>query len=827
MPIFDRSNTLPACRRRLLALAPLTCLMLAQPLVAQAPSSLAQAELQRRANAATEARELLEKGDQSYEKGKWADAVAAYTGARDLLPDAPATAELRRAATERLVQASVELARQQRRLGDVDGAGKTVDRVLDDSVAPDSELALEMRDQIDDPIRTNPAATLEHTQDIEEVRMLLYKAEGFVNLGDYDQAHIIYEEVLRVDPTNKAARRGMETVAQHRADYARAAYDETRAAMLGQVDEAWQLRVRPGDVVPDELIGGQGTLDPVVLTTHKLERIIIPTVDFADVTIQEAFDFLRQQSIELDTLEIDQAKRGVNFVLDLGGPDSEVGQQIRQVRINLQLKDVPLGQVVKYLGDLTRTVAIPQEWAVTIRPAGADSTDMITRSFRVPPDFLTSGGAIGGVENTQDDPFAERPDEGVLARRLSAEEVLKQQGVPFPDGATAVFNAGDSTLRVRNTVTNLSIVEQIVDAASAAEPSMVLVEVRMIRTQERTLEELGFDWLLGEFSLGGSGLTPGVQAGTLTGGTANPANLSDIALPDGEFIRRGITSGNRSGNEAISGDSIDDLLQEQASGFSRGSRRAPGVLWANGVINNTNLTMLMRGLSQKKGVDLVVSPSTATRSGQQSTIEVIRELIYPEEYEPPELPNTITTPALVDFDTGEVIEVGQPPLIPITPSTPTSFTSKNVGVVLDVLPTVSADRNYIDIALKPSVTDFDGFINYGTPITQPAQTGIGFIGALNGENSRVELTPNEILMPVFSVMRTDTHLTVADGATLVIGGMLQSKIQKVEDKTKLLGDLPVVGRMFQSEAYAPVRTAVVFLVTVKVVDPTGRSFRDR
>ena len=80
---------------------------------------------------------------------------------------------------------------------------------------------------------------------------------------------------------------------------------------------------------------------------------------------------------------------------------------------------------------------------------------------------------------------------------------------------------------------------------------------------------------------------------------------------------------------------------------------------------------------------------------------------------------------------------------------------------------------------------------------------------------------------VFSVMRTDTHLTVADGATLVIGGMLQSKIQKVEDKTKLLGDLPVVGRMFQSEAYAPVRTAVVFLVTVKVVDPTGRSFRDR
>lgn len=826
MPISVRLNSSLVNRARLVALAPATCFLLAQPLLAQSPSGLAQAELQRRANNATEAQELLKKGDESYEKGKWADAVAAYTGARDLLPDAPATAELRKAATERLVQASVEQARQQRRHGDVKGAGETVDRVLADGVAPDSSLALQMRDELDDPIRTNPAATLAHTQDIEEVRLLLYKAQGFQDLGDFDQAARVYEDVLRVDPTNKAARRGMEEVAQHRADYARAAYDESRAAMLGQVDEAWQLRVTPSEDAPADLIPGGTSAEPSVLVAHKLEKIILPVVDFADVSIQDAFDFLRQQSVDLDTLELDPAKRGVNFVLELGGPDSEVGRKIRETRINLQLKDVPISQVIKYVCDMTRTIAVPQEWAISIRPAGADSTDLITRTFRVPPDFLTSGGASGGVGNTQDDPFGERPEEGVLARRLSAQELLKQQGVPFPEGASAVFNAGDSTLRVRNTVTNIGLVEQLVEAVAATEPSMVLVEVRMIRTQERTLEELGFDWLLGEFSLGGTGLTPGVQAGTLTGGSLNPENLSDIALPAGEFFRRGITNGNRSGDEAISGDSIDDLIQEQASGFSRGARRAPGILWANGVLNHTNLTMLMRGLSQKKGVDLVVSPSTATRSGQQSTIEVVREFIYPEEYEPPELPNTVSTPVLIDFDTGEV-EIGQPPLVPITPSTPTSFTSRNVGVILDVLPTVSADRHFIDIALKPSVTDFDGFINYGTPITQPAQASIGNLGGLIGDANRVELTPNEILMPVFSVMRTETNLTVADGATLVIGGMIQSKIQKVQDKTPMLGDLPIVGRMFQNEAYAPVRTAVVFLVTVKVVDPTGRSFRDR
>ena len=183
MPISDRFNSAIVTRARLLAIAPATCLLLSLSATAQQPSALAQAELERRAARATEAQELLKKGDEAYEAARWADAVAAYGGARDLLPDAPATAALRSAATERLVQASVEQARHQRRMGDVKGAGETVDRVLDESVSPDNGLALEMQEQLNDPIRTNPAATLEHTGDVEEVRLLLYKAQGFQDLG--------------------------------------------------------------------------------------------------------------------------------------------------------------------------------------------------------------------------------------------------------------------------------------------------------------------------------------------------------------------------------------------------------------------------------------------------------------------------------------------------------------------------------------------------------------------------------------------------------------------------------------------------------------------
>ena len=48
---------------------------------------------------------------------------------------------------------------------------------------------------------------------------------------------------------------------------------------------------------------------------QKLRSIIVPVVDFEDTTVEEATDFLRGRSMELDTLELDPARKGVNFVI--------------------------------------------------------------------------------------------------------------------------------------------------------------------------------------------------------------------------------------------------------------------------------------------------------------------------------------------------------------------------------------------------------------------------------------------------------------------------------------------------------------------------------
>lgn len=804
----------PACRffpsRGRAALLATACLIV--PILAAEPSTgIFDRELAKRYQGVEEAQELLTKGDQAYKDGKYAEAVEAYSGARDLIPEAPATGMLRDAATERFAQASVEHARLLSRKGDVAQAKIVIGKVLAKGVAPEDPGALAMRDQLDDPIRTNPALTAEHAKDVDAVRKHLYTAEGAFNLGKYDDAKTSFEAVLRLDATNSAARRGLERVAAAKSDYQRAAYDQTRAHMLAEVDAQWETQIAPDPAAVPDLRIEQLASEKATISA-KLDRIIIPQVNLEQVSLQEAIDYLRVQASANDKSELDPASKGVNITLNLGPEGSPDAARISSKRFDLRLRNVPLAQVLKYVCEATGTLSANDDFAVVIRPIGSSATDMLSRTFRVPPDFLSTAGDAGTPEAAAD-PFSDKPAAGgLLPKRRGAREILESSGVTFPEGASANFNAATNTLLVRNTAANLDLVSQVVEAVSKTEPVQVVVTVTMIRTEQRNLKELGFDWLLDQFGLGGSGFPPGTDAVTLTGGTqGNGGDLGDIPVPSSVVSRKPITAGNRSGDEAIGRDGIDDLIATNQQGFATAVSRAPGVLTVNGFLNSTSVQAVMRGLDQKKGVDLMATPSTVTRSGQSASVRVVREFIYPSEYEPPELPNSVGNNGN-DGGLG-----GGTTVSPVTPATPSAFEKKDVGVILEVLPTVGQDKHFVDVQLSPSITDFDGFVNYGSPVNSVGQPGLG-----GGDPTALRLTSNDILQPVFSVQRTNTSLTIADGATVVIGGLIQEKIQNVEDKTPLLGDLPLVGRLFQSKASAPVKKAVVFFVNVKLVDPTGR-----
>jgi general secretion pathway protein D len=762
----------------------------------------ATSELSRRRIAIEEAQELLRKGDEAYTSGRYGEAVEAYAGARGLIPEAPITAELRAAATERFAQASVEHARVLSRNGDVAGARAVVDKVLIPDVAPNHPGAVNFLGQLDDPIRTNPAVSATHTQDVDSVRRLLYTAEGAYNLGKFEDADRKYSEVLRIDPTNTAARRGMERVAAAKGEYMKSAYDQTRAAMLNQVESQWELQV-PSEALEASLPDPAADLSPAnyISVGDKLDRIIIPRVALDQTSLAEAIDFLRIRANENDTLEADPARRGVNFTVSLGAPDSPAAQKINAARFDLQLTNVPLSQILTYIGEMTGTTFTTDEFAVIITPVGSSSPDLISRTYRVPPDFISSMSVGADAAGAAEDPFGAAPASGgLLAKRLTAQEALAKQGVEFPEGASASYIAASNTLRVVNTAANQDFIAQVVEAITRVEPVMVSVKVTMIKVEQTRLEELGFDWFLENANFKGDLVGAG---GTVGNGRSSP----DLVGPNGVTPLNPVTAGNRSGDSAISGNSLDNLLTNPAGRQS--SNPAPGIFGLYGNFNDATVQMLMRGLDQKKGVDILAQPATVTRSGQSSNIEIVREFIYPTEYEPPELPNSVGS----DFD-------GAGGTAPVTPATPTAFETKEVGITMEILPVVDASKRYITVTLNPVFSDFQGFVNYGSPINSTVTNVLGF-------QENVVVTENAILMPVFSKDTVSTTVDVLDGGTVAVGGLVQETTQIVNDKTPVLGSIPIVGRLFQSDAKQPVKKMIIFLVNVELMDPTGYRYRNR
>jgi general secretion pathway protein D len=219
-------------------------------------------------------------------------------------------------------------------------------------------------------------------------------------------------------------------------------------------------------------------------------------------------------------------------------------------------------------------------------------------------------------------------------------------------------------------------------------------------------------------------------------------------------------------------------------------------------------------VNQQKGVDLVSAPKVTVTSGRKATINITRKFPYPRDYSPPQVPQT----------------QGQGGLNPATPATPTSFETRNVGVQLEVEPTVGPDGYTIELSLSPQITEFQGFVNYGSPIQTIApvviQTPIPDGGGSTFQtvvgSKQVTLTPNNILQPVFSVRQVDTQVTVYDGQTVVLGGMLREDVQKVQDKTPILGDAPLVGSLFRSSSNQRIKRNLLIFVTAGLLDPAGQ-----
>ena len=128
------------------------------------------------------------------------------------------------------------------------------------------------------------------------------------------------------------------------------------------------------------------------------------------------------------------------------------------------------------------------------------------------------------------------------------------------------------------------------------------------------------------------------------------------------------------------------------------------------------------------------------------------------------------------------------------------------GPVLDVVPYVLSDGYTINLTLIPSLTEFAG---YQDPPPVPDVTG-----GLN-----VVQLPTSL--PIFSIRQVVTTVNIWDNQTIVIGGLISSATLSTKDMVPMLGNLPVLGRLFQSSSKVVAKKNLMIFVTATIVDPAG------
>ncbi|MFZ4598773.1 MAG: Amuc_1098 family type IV pilus outer membrane protein [Terrimicrobiaceae bacterium] len=800
-----------SCKLFLLCLLGAT-MLLAPDVFAQYPGvqGTSEAQIARTKMVAEAAEGLVAKGNQAMADQDYESAFAYFKSAVDTLPGGgSATAELRGRALNGFSEAAVSLARQRISEGRFEDAKTTVAVVLEDRYNPTYKPAISLNDQLKDKSSFfSQTMTPSFVANVEEVKQLLQEAQGFYASGRYDLAFKRYEQVLNVDKYNIAARRGMEQVNVARQKYADTTYSEARGDMLRQVNKAWELPVRKFDVGASTIIE-QPQIDTrgTAAIIRKLDEITIPKIDFRDATVREALDFIRQRAATLDTLETDPTRKGVNIVLKLPADSPEASS-----RITLSLTDVPLRAAIDYVARAANLKPKIEPFAVVVVPQSEPTDVLITKEYKVPPSFITSLPA--STTSTTATPGVAAGSQSAVAVRSGAREFLESSGVPFPEGASANYIASTSRLIVKNTQSALDLVDTLVDNSLTAPASQVEIESKFLEVTQNSLKEMGVDWLVGQFALpfgtgvyGGGGTTVGggnvagttlSSTGAVTGNTAFPFVNPGTGVPTGasSLTSGPVTAGNRGGTTAIGVNAVDALL------FGTPVGPAPALLALAGVFTNPQFQVVLRALNQSKGVDLVSAPKVTTKSGQRATIEIVREFRYPSEYDLPQVTQSSGTT-----------------FTPATPTSPTAFEMKPTGITLEVEPTVGPDGYTIDLVLAPRVVEFDGFINYGSPIR--ANVEFRELGVTIAQGN-ILVTANVINQPVFSTREVTTQVSVYDGQTVVLGGLMREDVQKVEDKVPILGDIPLAGRLFRTSADQHVKRNLIMFVTASLLDPAGQ-----
>ena len=121
-----------------------------------------------------------------------------------------------------------------------------------------------------------------------------------------------------------------------------------------------------------------------------------------------------------------------------------------------------------------------------------------------------------------------------------------------------------------------------------------------------------------------------------------------------------------------------------------------------------------------------------------------------------------------------------------------SYTYRETGIIMTMTPQVTSS-NLISLEIKQEVSE---------PVTNTISTAKD--------------------TPVIQKREIETAMTIANGKTMIMGGMIQEKISDDLDSIPIISDIPFLGRLFGNTKQSKSRTEMLVLVTGYIVDEKGK-----
>lgn len=454
--------------------------------------------------------------------------------------------------------------------------------------------------------------------------------------------------------------------------------------------------------------------------------------------------------------------------------DAQAADELKQTMNSVSIKDLSLREIFNIL--LTEN-NLDYEFSHNSLKISA----LQTKTFKV--DYITSireGRAIMktsadavptevGQDKKEDEPQSriETKETFDFWKNIKDEMTLILNNGTEKYVATApIINPQSGMITVTGMKSQVARAEKYIKEMQRRMKKQVLLDVHIIEVQLSNSYQTGIDW--SKFQLGiksSFGMEP---------------KIIELLEKDKDGKRTGPLEGHRI---------VQDPRSMWSSSYESGKGSQHHSAWTLGASLNFNIDGMMNFLEEKGKAKVVSSPKVTTINNQPAMISV---------------GDTINYNLIDEIQQGTEGSNG-------STSAPTaSYKSYSVfiGILLNILPEIS-DDNKIMLRINPSVSDFkyqEDNTRYNTTIKDLLDPRNASEYSMRG------------IAPDTRQKKISTVVTVNDGDTVILGGLISQHKGKDQNGVPLLRDLPLIGGLFESKKDILKTTELVFVVTPHLID---------